>query len=437
MILIYSQKITERLTYIVQHIFGERLQWEFQITSDYQGFIDFRGKKLSYGIPFENCPYIESKNLLFETDIHYQNIDYDYIDSTPICFLSSENDLLGFDIFTACFYFLTRYEEYLPTEKDALNRFLPHNAWNVQHHCVDKAIVDRWILLFKEKMLSFYPSLPIVKHQFSFLPTYDIDIAFCYQNKGLFLTFVGIIKHLLTSKFHLIYERLLVLFRKKNDPYNSFDYIISLHKKYNLKSIFFFLVANNRNKYDKNISIKNIEFQNIITNLHQQNTIGLHASFSSNNNLSILKKEIDFLQNLIQQPITANRQHYLILSFPNTYRSLIKYDITDDYTMGYVSQSGFRAGTCNSFYFFDLQNNKATSLKIHPLILMENGLREIKDTNKIIKYVELLIDEIYNLNGECITLFHNSSFNEYADNNWKQIYEHILDYINNKINSLK
>ena len=164
MILIYSQKITERLTYIVQHIFGERLQWEFQITSDYQGFIDFRGKKLSYGIPFENCPYIESKNLLFETDIHYQNIDYKYIDSTPICFLSSENDLLGFDIFTACFYFLTRYEEYLPTEKDALNRFLPHNAWIVQHHCVDKAIVDRWILLFKEKMLSFYPSLPIVKH---------------------------------------------------------------------------------------------------------------------------------------------------------------------------------------------------------------------------------------------------------------------------------
>ena len=60
---------------------------------------------------------------------------------------------------------------------------------------------------------------------------------------------------------------------------------------------------------------------------------------------------------------------------PETYRNLIEFDITDDYTMGYAAQPGFRASTCSSFNFYDLDREQETKLRVHPFCIMDASLR--------------------------------------------------------------
>ena len=45
--------------------------------------------------------------------------------------------------------------------------------------------------------------------------------------------------------------------------------------------------------------------------------------------------------------------------------------MTDDYSMGYGSINGFRASVASSFYWYDLEKERQTNLRIHPFCFMD------------------------------------------------------------------
>ena len=55
-----------------------------------------------------------------------------------------------------------------------------------------------------------------------------------------------------------------------------------------------------------------------------------------------------------------------LLRFPQTYRRLLKLSVREDYTLGYAGQTGFRAGICTPFYFYDLELEETTNLLLVP-----------------------------------------------------------------------
>lgn len=118
------------------------------------------------------------------------------------------------------------------------------------------------------------------------------------------------------------------------------------------------------------------------------------------------------------------------LFFPNTYYSLLSAGITEDYSMGFADAPGFRAGTCKPFYFYDLKNEKASSLKIYPITFMEGTLMKTAEPARPLHKIKMLLEEVKNVNGLFISLWHNhtiSQTDEYRE--WKNVHDKMLEAI--------
>lgn len=114
MLVIYTPHISPRLQYIVAHLF----EGSARITTSLEDYQHDENIKINYAETaiLENELWIQPLGLLAEHDIHEWQIDLQHWNQLPIFFVT--NGSLPFDIFSASFYLLSRYEEYLPHEKD-------------------------------------------------------------------------------------------------------------------------------------------------------------------------------------------------------------------------------------------------------------------------------------------------------------------------------
>lgn len=157
--------------------------------------------------------------------------------------------------------------------------------------------------------------------------------------------------------------------------------------------------------------------------------VGLHPSYFSMQNSALIKKEKERLEGITNTPLKSSRQHYLRFSLPETYQLLIDLEIEEDYSMGYASNVGFRAGTCTPFYFYDLDFEIQTPLKVFPFALMDTTLNDyMKLTPKqSLGRIRDLRNEVKAVNGTFITLFHNETLSDYLRwKGWKRLYESML-----------
>ncbi len=104
------------------------------------------------------------------------------------------------------------------------------------------------------------------------------------------------------------------------------------------------------------------------------------------------------------------------ISLPGSYLQLIKNKGTEDFRMGYQTTIGFRAGTCTSFLWYDLQLEKTTHLLVHPiaindLILKKDRTFNIEDT--LVKWGRI-IENVKLLNGQFYLLWHRETLPEFG-----------------------
>jgi hypothetical protein len=238
------------------------------------------------------------------------------------------------------------------------------------------------------------------------------------------------LKSILKFDFHEIVERTKVILRLQKDPYDTYDFQLDVLKKYKFRSIYFFLLGD-YGVNDKNLPIESKRFQALIKRIGDYAYVGIHPSYGSNKSSEQLKKEVGRLSKVLHRDVTLSRQHFLKLTLPETYRNLIDLDITDDYTMGYASQIGFRASICTPFNFYDLDMDIETKLKIHPFAVMEGTLKYAMKVQpeEAFKKIKPLIDEAKAVNGVFVSLFHNDSLNnEKLWLGWRAVYEEMVEY---------
>jgi hypothetical protein len=215
----------------------------------------------------------------------------------------------------------------------------------------------------------------------------------------------------------------------ETDPFDVFEKIEKINKSASLRAIYF-VHCGSYNGVDKNINLNHPLFKTAIQKIGKRNLVGIHPSIKSITETSLLPKEIALLQSVLyEQKITKSRQHFIELKFPNSYKILLTNEITEDYTMGYADEIGFRAGICNSYYWYDVENEKQTALVIHPFCLMEATYQYFKnnDTKAFLADAEIISNNVKNVNGELFFVWHNQSFSEiYEYKGWSKIYPYFL-----------
>lgn len=431
MLLIYTHKITHRNKYIFNLIFKDTLGIDFKLIQELEEFKAYEGAKMSYtNNPVADEVFFISRTLLFETGITEQNISvFDY-NACKVFFATGKASALPFDVFAASFYLVSRYEEYLPHIRDEHNRFDAKDSLAFTNGFLHKPLVNIWAIWIRELLVKKYPQLVFPQQKYQFVSTIDIDNAYAYREKGFTRSVGGYLKSLSKLDFKEMSERTRVILGFDKDPYDTYEFQLEIIKKYKLKSIYFFLLGD-YGINDKNLPIESKKFQSLIKMLGDYAQIGIHPSYGSNKSKAQLKKEVERLSKVLHRDITQSRQHFLKLTLPETYRNLIDLDITDDYTMGFASQVGFRASICSSFNFYDLDMELETKLKIHPFAMMEGTLKYSMKVNPedAMSKIQPLIDEVKKVDGVFMSLWHNDTLNDRKIwTGWKAVYEKMVQY---------
>jgi len=432
MVLIYLPAITNRARYIFRLFFSDLIGLEFALTDSIGEFNSYTGPKINYSEKiFGKEIFIKAEGLLFEKDIHPLKIRLSEFEGVPVFF--SNTDLqasLPFDPFAAGFYLVSRYEEFNPYQGDRYGRFRYEDSIAFLGKFLGKPVVNLWAIRVRDLLISQYPGLRPKEKKFRFIPTIDIDHAYAFGHRKLSRIIGGFSRDISKGNFTNLLLRIKVMLGREKDPYDNYDLIQQLHEKYNVKPLYFVLFADYGNN-DNNVSLHNKEFRSLIRRLDKQAEVGIHPSLASNRNFTKLKKEIFKLSHLLDSVVVRSRQHFLKFSLPKTYRHLIKLGISHEYSMGYATDPGFRAGIADPFNFFDLIENKETELTIHPVTVMDVSLRDYYklDSGKATETIFSMIDTIRAVNGEFISLWHNESFSDMDRwKGWRTTYEEMIKY---------
>ena len=432
-LLVHVPKITDRVAYTFDLLLGDLLGLDFALTTDAERFKAEESPKMHYGTErLCDALFQKSVNLLFERHINEQDTKSVDFESVKGLFPVYGKDLLmPFDVFAASFYLVSRYEEYLPQVRDKYGRFQAESTWMFENGLLQKPLVNIWALALGKRLQTVFPDLPIKTRKFSFVPTYDVDAAWAYKNKGIYRTVGAFFRDLAAGNYDEIRERHAVLRGKRKDPFDSFDFQFELQKEFKIKPIYFILCGE-YDTNDKNISIRKAAFQSLIKTLGDYADVGIHPSFSSYLDIEKMQKEIDNLSEVLHRPLTKSRQHFLRMNLPRSYQKLIELDISDDYTMGFASQAGFRAGIADTFRFYDLENDVVSNLRVHPFALMDGTMRDYLnlDVDSSLELAKQLIDEVKAVGGTFIYLTHNETLGgEKRWVGWPEMYRQLLEYI--------
>lgn len=426
MLLIYSPITNPRLTYICTTLF----RYEVRITQDKLFYQSTSTAKINYSNEriSDNEIQIIPHGLIFQNSIEAQTIQCFNWKAVP-AFFQTSNSVIPFDIFSAAFYLITRYEEWLPNEPDHYGRYAHTSSVAFKNNFLHLPLVQIWLRELELILQVNYPSYRLYKKGFSFVPTYDVDIAFSYLHQPLIKNVFGFFRDLLNGKLEMFLERGNVYAGKQKDPFDQFDFLEELNKKYHLPTIYFFLLAQKRKGVDKNIHPSKKALIDLIKKTAKDFEVGIHPSWQSGEERSLLEKEIKTLSKLIDKSVTISRQHYLKMTIPETYSRLIEAGIKKDYTLGYGTSNGFRASYADAFLWYDLKNEVVTDLEIHPFCYMDaNNIFELRSPVYDAKQeLQELFDQVKMVNGEMITIFHNHFLTDQPEwVEWKKMYVEFL-----------
>lgn len=430
MLLIYSEKISPRFRYISKLLFSDLLGLELQFTSEKEEYLGFEGPRINYSrTPLQEGIYLQASSILMETEIFEQEFQHTEFQSEVVFFLSGKQSQLPFDPLAASFYLVSRYEEYLPFIADEHNRFPARESVQYKLKTMDRPLVNAYAEILAGLLTEHYPGITFKRPEYSFVCSVDIDNAYAYLGKGIFRTAGAYLKDLVSLDFREMLTRTQTIFGMRKDPFETFDFQYELQEKYKYQTIYFALFARLA-QYDRSLTLHSPRLQRYLKGINDFCDVGIHPSYRSNGSGRIAEEEMRALESVLKRDITKSRQHFLKLKFPETYRNLIDMEITDDYSMGFAAETGFRAGICTPFRFYDLELEVETQLTVHPFPFMDGTFiyYQEKGAEEALKEILHYIDIYRQFGGEFIPVWHNRVFSEKEEEwtSWNHTFEEMI-----------
>jgi len=455
-ITIPNNNIAER-KYILDILFGEflGLQYKLEVGSEKLEVYEIEvenGNKLVFEDHFFNkfpqdLEYLKLENIP-KTINHQSKTSNSFIPENDIPAIFETNKLeihtdnqklktitCGIDIFASSFFMLTRWEEYVNKNRDSHDRFPATESLAFKNSFLDRPIVNEYVEMLKNMLLELGLDQKLKTRNYQLFLTHDVDFIYKWDTPAKFLRhLIGdiVLRKSIKEFFSSIVYYVQVKLKKKNDPFDTFDYLMDISEQLNVKSYFFFM-AGGITKFDNNYKSNSPESLDLVSKIKGRgHHIGIHPSYNAYNNKEQLKKEKQELEKNFETSIIFGREHFLRFEVPTTWQIWEDNNMEWDSTVGYADKEGFRCGVCYEFSVFNILKRKKLKLKEKPLIVMEGSFAYQQNiTAKLMeeKIIDL-IDKVEKYNGEFIFLWHNSSFNIKEWRKYKYVYKNILEGVN-------
>lgn len=430
MLLIYVQKLSPRIDYIFKQICTKILGIEISFTNEIEKFISHAAPKISYGpIPLGTELFFEASGLLSAKNIEAVDVHVETWGDTYGFFRLSDKSALPYDIFSAAFYLLTRYEEYLPYQPNELGAFPHTQSLAYEHNFLEQAIVDIWAAIFLDKLLEAFPDLNYKQNKLEVNTLVGAKQAFAYANQNFVNSLIGYVKDLSLGQFSKLWDRTKTLVGLKPDPFDTFSWISQRTKSNNKKFTVFFMMSNAR-ELSQIQNFKSPKYHEKIKLIGDYQEVGLLISKDAIYSQELMKLEKNRLEAVTHRPVESALFVDASLKLPEAYRGLLQLEISKDYSMAYDEVIGFRAGTCTDFLFYDLEYEVKTPLLIKPVAIRTNALRSY-DSQTAEKKVAAILEQISRFGGSINFLFSNQDFSLSEDNDslfWKELFKKHLDF---------
>ena len=312
------------------------------------------------------------------------------------------------DIVYNAFFFISRAEETFNTERDDHDRFAATYSILGTKNRMQIPMLDEHARLLL-KLLN--EPLPESGFNHVYL-THDIDAITQYRSVR------GALGGFKRGEKTQVWAALRNIHR---DPLYTFPWLMEQDAQVPDAEVIYFVKQTQGEGYDRpQYRLKGKDYKHLKQILEQSGAkIGVHSSYYGD---------------LPKAPISKlHRSHYLKGSV--TYlRKLEQAGYTDDFTMGFADEAGFRLQTTRAVRWINPYTYKLSNLVLHPLIIMDATL-------SCEQYMHLTEDEAYFLcerliakvkmhHGDLCLLWHNSRINDTEYH--KSLYPKILKLIAEK-----
>jgi hypothetical protein len=423
---IYSSADSPRLRYIAGIILGDILGLLWVVITDKRKL----GKHPVINYSSDDVAgsfKIKPDSILFEKEINQKTISVTEWKSLPVFFQTSPGSDLPFDIFAASFFLITRYEEYLESERDKYGRYSSTSSLALKNGFLDKPVVDLWAKELSKTLLKKFPNLVFRRNEYKTLLTIDTDQPFAFLGKNIFRSIGGLFREK-KGIHNTIGDQYRIITREEKDPFDIFDWMTGNIEKNCLETRFFFPVGD-RSAHDRNPSWRNEEYRKLIHRIADRYMVGLHPSYVAGGDGELINLEAGRLHVILGKEIKLCRFHFIRLFMPASYNNAVKAGFEEDYSMGYPEEPGFRAGIARPFFFYNLIDDIRTNLKIVPFQVMDGTLSDYKnfDRDKSMEVISKLISETRKVGGLFVSIWHNTSLLDNEEcKGWREVFEFMI-----------
>ena len=369
MILIYCNKSSPRIEYTFNHIFKFILNTKFSITYSKSDFINYKGYKFSYAnSQISEELFFQSIGLLDERGLENYEIKIFKWEDVKCFFKVGEKSAIPFDIFSAIFFLLSRYEEYIPHTANKQGQFNHLQSIAYKEEFLEIPLVDIWIEKFKsvlENKIKLKCKMTS-NNQIKSILINSIN-PYKYTNKYPFESFLIWFKNLIKLNLWEVVEHIIVLLRIKVDPWEIDDYIKKILLASDKEILYFFSFSSE--SFFKNETPKtNENFKKYIKEVSDNFEVGLLPSNNAIKSSKTFQLESLNISNLVHIKVVKILFQDGLKKISQDYKNSLSLDNANDFSMGYIEAFGYRASTCSSFFFYDLSNETKTNLLVTPFV---------------------------------------------------------------------
>ena len=316
-----------------------------------------------------------------------------------------DKSIIRTDIVYAAFFFTSRAEELLVTKRDEHGRFAARFSMLSEKSRLQIPRLDEYGRLILKQL-----NLPLPEAGFGHIYlTHDIDSITQYRHLR------GALGGIRRGEMKAVWASLRNI---HNDPQYTFPWLLEQDAKVKKAEPIYFVKRTPGKGYDyPQYNLHGRDFKGLKHMLRHNNVyLGVHGSYYG----SIPPIEYSKMF----------RAHYLRCDIDRMQR-LADAGYTDDFTMGFADQAGFRLQTSRAVRWINPKTMCLTHLTLHPLMVMDNTLSQPNYMNltedEAYFLCERLIDKVRLHHGDLCLLWHNSNINDTTYH--RSLYEKVIDCI--------